>query len=220
MTTGGPALACRALTCRAGGRTIIAGLTLELFPAERVALMGPSGSGKTTLLTTLAGLLPPVAGRVLVRGVPLDEQPALRAELALVFQSYGLLSLLTAAENVEVALRAAGRPPAEAMRLAEQALERVKVAKFAGHLVEELSGGQQQRVAVARALALCPRVLLADEPTAEQDADHRAIVLDELLAAADEGTTLVIATHDPEVADRCDRVIDLRAPTHPARTTS
>ncbi|GAA3145482.1 ATP-binding cassette domain-containing protein [Nonomuraea salmonea] len=156
MTTGGPALACRALTCRAGGRTIIAGLTLELFPAERVALMGPSGSGKTTLLTTLAGLLPPVAGRVLVRGVPLDEQPALRAELALVFQSYGLLSLLTAAENVEVALRAAGRPPAEAMRLAEQALERVKVAKFAGHLVEELSGGQQQRVAVARALALCP----------------------------------------------------------------
>ncbi|MEV4564851.1 ATP-binding cassette domain-containing protein [Nonomuraea sp. NPDC049419] len=219
MTTGGPALACRALTCRAGGRTIIADLTLELFPAERVALMGPSGSGKTTLLTTLAGLLPPVAGRVLVRGVPLDEQPALRAGLALVFQSYGLLSLLTAAENVEVALRAAGRPPAEAMRLAARALERLKVAKFADHLVEELSGGQQQRVAVARALALRPRVLLADEPTAEQDADHRAIVLDELLAAADEGTTLVIATHDAEVADRCDRIIDLRTPTHPTRTT-
>ncbi|MEU8322879.1 ATP-binding cassette domain-containing protein [Nonomuraea sp. NPDC048881] len=80
--------------------------------------MGPSGSGKTTLLTTLAGLLPPAKGRVMVRGVPLDEQPALRAELALVFQSHGLLSLLTAAENVEVALRAAGRPPKEAVGVA------------------------------------------------------------------------------------------------------
>ncbi|WP_207756892.1 ATP-binding cassette domain-containing protein [Nonomuraea cypriaca] len=206
----GPALACRALSCRVGGRTIIDDLTLELAPAERVALMGPSGSGKTTLLTTLGGLLPPAAGRVLAGGVPLDEQPELRAGLALVFQSYGLLSLLTAAENVEVALRAAGREPAEAMRLAAETMERVRVSKFAGHLVEELSGGQQQRVAVARALALRPKVLLADEPTAEQDATHRAVVLDELLAVTDEGTTLVIATHDPEVAERCDRVIELR----------
>ncbi|KAB8192894.1 ATP-binding cassette domain-containing protein [Nonomuraea phyllanthi] len=206
----GPALACRALSCRAGGRVIIEDLTLEFAPAERVALMGPSGSGKTTLLTTLAGLLPPAKGRVLVGGVPLDEQPELRAGLALVFQSYGLLSLLTAAENVEVALRAAGRPPREAVRLTAGALERLRVARFAGHLVEELSGGQQQRVAVARALALRPRVLLADEPTAEQDAGHRAVVLDELLAVTDDGTTLVIATHDPEVAERCDRVIELR----------
>ena len=211
----GPALACRALSCRAGGRTIIEDLTLELDRAERVALMGPSGSGKTTLLTTLAGLLPPAAGRVLVGGVPLDEQPELRAGLALVFQSYGLLSLLTAAENVEVALRAAGRAPREAVRLAAETLERLRVSKFADHLVEELSGGQQQRVAVARALALRPRVLLADEPTAEQDETHRALVLDALLAATDDGTTLVIATHDPEVAERCDRVIELRAlPRH------
>ncbi|MEW9548803.1 ATP-binding cassette domain-containing protein [Nonomuraea sp. NPDC050783] len=207
----GPALACRALSCLAGGRTIIENLTLEFEPGERVALMGPSGSGKTTLLTTLAGLLPPAAGRVLAGGVPLDEQPELRSGLALVFQSYGLLSLLTAAENVEVALRAADRPPREAVRLAARALERLRVARFADHLVEELSGGQQQRVAVARALALRPRVLLADEPTAEQDAAHRALVLDELIAVAAEGTTLVIATHDPEVAERCDRVIELRA---------
>ncbi|MEU8249429.1 ATP-binding cassette domain-containing protein [Nonomuraea sp. NPDC048916] len=206
----GPALSCRALSCRAGGRTIIEGLTLELAEGERVALMGPSGSGKTTLLTTLAGLLPPASGRVLVRGVPLDEQPGLRAELALVFQSYGLLSLLTAAENVEVTLRAAGHAPKRAVEVAAEALERLRVARFAGHLVEELSGGQQQRVAVARALALRPRVLLADEPTAEQDATHRAVVLDELLAVTGGGTTLVIATHDPEVAERCDRVIELR----------
>lgn len=206
----GSALACRALTCRAGGRTIIDGLTLEFAPGERVALMGPSGSGKTTLLTTLAGLLPPAGGRVLVRGVPLDERPELRAGLALVFQSYGLLTLLTAAENVEVALRAGGCAPREAMRLAADALERLRVARFADHLVEELSGGQQQRVAVARALALRPQVLLADEPTAEQDAVHRAVVLDELLAVAGGGTTLVVATHDPEVAERCDRVIEVR----------
>ncbi|WP_217370745.1 ABC transporter ATP-binding protein [Nonomuraea antri] len=205
-----PALSCRALACRAGGRTIIEDLTLEMAPGERVALTGPSGSGKTTLLTTLAGLLPPASGRVLVGGVPLDEQPGLRSGLALVFQSYGLLSLLTAAENVEVALRAAGRPPGEAVPLAARALATLKVDRFADHLVEELSGGQQQRVAVARALALRPRVLLADEPTAEQDAGHRGLVLDELLRVADTGTTLVIATHDPEVADRCDRVVELR----------
>ncbi|MCK2220698.1 ATP-binding cassette domain-containing protein [Actinomadura sp. ATCC 31491] len=213
----GPALACRALSCRAGGRTIIEDLTLEFWPGERVALMGPSGSGKTTLLTTLAGLLPPAAGRVLAGGVPLDERPDLRAGLALVLQSYGLLSLLTAAENVEVALRAAGRTPREAMRLAAGALDRLRVARFAELLVEELSGGQQQRVAVARALALRPRVLLADEPTAEQDAGHRALVLDELLAVADGGAALVIATHDPEAAGRCDRVIELRTPAATAR---
>ncbi|MFG1944684.1 ATP-binding cassette domain-containing protein [Nonomuraea sp. NPDC048826] len=206
-----PALSCRALSCVVTGRKLVDNLTLELAEGERVALMGPSGSGKTTLLTTLAGLVPPAEGRVLVGGVPLDEEPELRTGLALVFQSYGLLSLLTAAENVEVALRAAGRPPREAMRLAAAALERLRVARFADHLVEELSGGQQQRVAVARALALRPRVLLADEPTAEQDAVHRAVVLDELLAVGAEGTTLVVATHDPEVAERCDRVIELRA---------
>ncbi|MCA2188506.1 ATP-binding cassette domain-containing protein [Nonomuraea cavernae] len=206
----GTALSCEALSCRAGGRTIIEDLSLELAEGERVALMGPSGSGKTTLLTTLAGLLPPASGRVLVRGVPLDERPGLRAGLALVFQSYGLLSLLTAAENIEVTLRAAGHRPKEAVRAAAAALERLRVARFADHLVEELSGGQQQRVAVARALALRPQVLLADEPTAEQDPTHRAAVLDELLAVTGDGTTLVIATHDPEVAGRCDRVIELR----------
>ncbi|MEV4834001.1 ATP-binding cassette domain-containing protein [Nonomuraea sp. NPDC049486] len=209
-----PAISCRALSCVVAGRKLIDDLTLELDEGERVALMGPSGSGKTTLLTTLAGLAPPAEGRVLVGGVPLDEQPELRAGLALVFQSYGLLSLLTAAENVEVALRAAGRPPREAMRLAAAALERLRVARFADHLVEELSGGQQQRVAVARALALRPKVLLADEPTAEQDAVHREVVLDELLAVGADGTTLVIATHDPEVAERCDRVVELRAAVH------
>ncbi|MFI6478594.1 ATP-binding cassette domain-containing protein [Nonomuraea sp. NPDC050663] len=200
-------LSCEDLACRAGGREIISDFRLEVAPGERVALMGPSGSGKTTLLTTLAGLLPPSRGRVLVRGLPLAERPDLRSELALIFQSYGLLSSLTAAENVEVALRAAGHHPSEAMDRAAVVLERLKVSAFADHLVEELSGGQQQRVAVARALALRTPVLLADEPTAEQDAGHRGVVLKELMEA---GGALVVATHDPEVAELCDRVVELR----------
>lgn len=201
-------LSSHALSCHAGEREIIADFTFQLAAGERVALMGPSGSGKTTLLTTLAGLAPPSGGRVLVAGVPLVERPELRSGIALVFQGYGLLTLLTAAENVEVALRAAGRTAREAMARTAGMLERLRVAKYADHLVEELSGGQQQRVAVARALALDPAVLLADEPTAEQDAVHRQVVLDELMAAP---AALIIATHDPEVAERCDRVIELRA---------
>jgi putative ABC transport system ATP-binding protein len=203
-----PVLSCRSLSCRAGGREVVHDLSLDIAPGERVALVGPSGSGKTTLLTTLGGLLKPAAGRVLAGGVPLGERPGLRGETALVFQSYGLLSLLTAAENVEVALRAAGRTAREAGAEAAEALARMRLTAYAEHLVEELSGGQQQRVAVARALALRPRVLLADEPTAEQDKVNRALVLEALLASP---AALVVATHDPEVAGRCDRVVELRA---------
>lgn len=209
--SGEPLLSCHGLHCRAGGREVIRGLDLAVRAGERVAIMGPSGSGKTTLLTTLAGLIPPASGEVRVRGVPLGRKPAARAELALVFQSYGLLSQLTAAENVEVALRAAGRTPRQAMAEAMGPLERLGLGGHTGHLIGELSGGQQQRVAVARALALAPRVLLADEPTAEQDEDHRAIVLGELLAVARRGAALVMATHDEEVAAECDRVVELRA---------
>ncbi|MDF5758487.1 ATP-binding cassette domain-containing protein [Spongiactinospora sp. TRM90649] len=208
-----PALSCHALACEAGGRELFRDLTLEIAAGERIAVVGPSGSGKTTLLTTLAGLGPPVSGRVLVGGVALAGNPSLRARIALVFQSYGLLTLLTAAENVEVALRAAGRTARQAVSDAAGPLTRLGLARHAGHLIEELSGGQQQRVAVARALALEPSVLLADEPTAEQDAAHREIVLGELLAVAGRGGALVIATHDAEVAARCDRVVELRTAT-------
>jgi len=204
-----PVLTAEDLTCVAGGRTVIGGASLRVAAGERVALLGPSGAGKTTLLAALAGLAAPAGGRVLVRGVPLDADPARRRELAVILQGYGLVSLLTAAENVEIALRAAGRTPDDAMRTAEATLDRLGLAPVAGHLVDDLSGGQQQRVAVARGVALArsPGVLLADEPTAEQDADHRAVILRELFAAADAGTALVVATHDQEVADRCDRVV-------------
>ena len=153
-----------------------------------MALTGPSGSGKTTLLSVLAGLAEPDSGTVLLDGRALaDHGPQLRRRVGIVFQGYVLVALLTAAENVEMALVVTGLPAAQAAERAREALELVGLADRAEHLVEELSGGQQQRVAVARALAGRPDVLLADEPTAEQDPAHAAQALDAILAAADRG---------------------------------
>lgn len=223
VTDDGKALRVSGLTCAAGGRTVLDGASLSVAAGERVALMGPSGAGKTTMLTALAGLITPERGRILIRGVPLDSGPAPRRDLAIILQGYGLVSLLTAAENVEIALRAAGRAPAEAIQDAAATLDRLGLAHLADHLVDDLSGGQQQRVAVARGIALArtgPQagggaqadgggraVLLADEPTAEQDPDHRAAILRELSAVAADGTAVIIATHDPDVAAGCDRVV-------------
>jgi putative ABC transport system ATP-binding protein len=127
----------------------------------------------------------------------------------MVLQGNGLVSLLTAAENVEVALRAAGRSPRQAAVDAAAALSEVGLASHADQLVDELSGGQQQRAAVARALSLCSRLLIADEPTAELDPVSRALTLARLLEVSDRGAALVLATHDPDVADRCDLILDL-----------
>jgi putative ABC transport system ATP-binding protein len=130
-------------------------------------------------------------------------------DLAVVLQGYGLVSLLTAAENVEAALRAAGRDSDEAIEAAAEALQSVGLAGHEDQLIEELSGGQQQRVAVARALALRPQLLIADEPTAEQDKASRQMVLDRLFEVTHRDGSLVLATHDPEVAERCSQVIEL-----------
>jgi putative ABC transport system ATP-binding protein len=183
-----------------GGNKVVAldHVDLSVRPNEVVMLVGPSGSGKTTVLTMLAGLLQPDAGRLRSPG-----------GTALVLQGYGLLSLLTAAENIEVALRAAGRQPAEAVGRAAAALADLDLEAQADQLVGGLSGGQQQRVAVARALALAPLVLLADEPTAEQDPAHRELVVERLLTLQHPEGALVLATHDPSIARRCDRVVEL-----------
>jgi ABC-type lipoprotein export system ATPase subunit len=129
--------------------------------------------------------------------------------VATVLQGHGLVSLLTATENIEIALFATGVPPAGAAIAAQEALAALGLAEHAGQLADELSGGQQQRVAVARALATRPAVLIADEPTAEQDSASRELVLSRMLGLADAGKSLVLATHDVEVAQRCDRVVDL-----------
>jgi putative ABC transport system ATP-binding protein len=197
------------LRCERGGRTVFDGLNFRVCSGDRLAVLGASGSGKTTLLALLAGFSAPSAGELSFDGEPLT--PAIRQRFAVVLQGYGLVSLLTAAENVEAALRAAGCPPGEAITRAHEALEGIGLAGVEDNLVEELSGGQQQRVAVARALALRPEVLLADEPTAEQDAVSRALVLTRLLEVSDRGGIVVLATHDPEVAARCSAAVHIRA---------
>jgi putative ABC transport system ATP-binding protein len=200
-------LEARGLRFVRGGRVILEGVDVTIGPGESLAVVGPSGSGKTSLLALLSGLAAPTAGQVTVDGVPL-EAPG-HPDLAVVLQGYGLVSLLTAAENVEAALRAAGRSPAEATEVSAAALEDVGLAGHEEQLIDELSGGQQQRVAVARALALRPQLLIADEPTAEQDKASRQLVLDRLFEVPHRDGSLVLATHDPEVAERCDQVVEL-----------
>jgi putative ABC transport system ATP-binding protein len=190
------------------GRTIFENVSLTVRPGDRVAITGPSGSGKTSLLSVLAGITAPAAGSVLRGGVPVTAG-TLPARTAAVLQGYGLVSLLTAAENVEIVLRAGGMAAEEAIAAASAALAELGLGEYTDHLVQELSGGQQQRVAVARALAAGPELLIADEPTAEQDPVTRELVVARLLAVAADGGALVLATHDPEVAERCDHVLSL-----------
>lgn len=190
-----------------GDRVILDGVDVMLGPGESLAVVGPSGSGKTSLLALLSGLAVPAAGTVSYDGRPVSV--ASHDEIAVVLQGYGLISLLTAAENVEAALRAAGHPAYTVGEDAAKALEAVGLSGHEEQLIEELSGGQQQRVAVARALALTPRLLIADEPTAEQDKDTRRLVLDRLFDVPFRDGSLVLATHDPEVAERCDAVLEL-----------
>jgi putative ABC transport system ATP-binding protein len=200
-------LEARGLRFERGGRVILDEVDLDVGPGECLAVVGPSGSGKTSLLAMLAGLAEPAAGTVSVDGLPVAAMS--HADLAVVLQGYGLVSLLTAAENVEATLRAAGREAAEAADAAADALAALGLSGHEEQLIEELSGGQQQRVAVARALALRPQLLIADEPTAEQDKASRQLVLDRLFEVVHRDGSLVLATHDPEVAERCDHIVEL-----------
>jgi putative ABC transport system ATP-binding protein len=209
MWSGTEMLQARGLSYRRGGQQILAGVDLDVAAGQSLAVVGPSGSGKTSLLAILAGLSAPTEGTVLVDGQPLTRFAGPGRGVSLVLQGYGLVSLLTAAENIEVALRAAGRPAKTAPAVAMAALEQLGLLAHADQLVHELSGGQQQRTAVARALALEPRLLIADEPTAELDPAARILALARMFEVAESGGALVLATHDPEVAERCDQVLDL-----------
>jgi putative ABC transport system ATP-binding protein len=192
-------------------RTLLDDVAITFRPGEVTALSGPSGSGKTTLLSIAGGLIEPTRGTTSYDGRSMWQGTGdPRPEVAFVLQVYGLVPILSARENVSVALRARGVKPAEAEERAEAALARFHIADLGDRQVEELSGGQMQRVACARGLVVGAEVLLADEPTSELDEGNRSLVLSELRREAARGAVVVVATHDPAVVDACDRhyVID------------
>ncbi len=192
------------------GRTLLDDVSVR-FPAGKVtALSGPSGSGKTTLLSIAGGLLQATSGTAELDGQDMwsgsgDPLP----QVAFVLQVYGLVPILSARENVSIALRARGAAPADADEAAEAALARFGIADLGERQVEELSGGQMQRVACARGFVVGADVLLADEPTSELDEGNRGVVLAELREEAARGAVVVVATHDPAVVEACDLHIAL-----------
>jgi putative ABC transport system ATP-binding protein len=193
------------VSVRLGGRAVLDGLDMSAHAGRALAVSGHSGSGKTTLMMVLAGILAPDVGSVEMTG------GTSAARVAFVPQNFGLAPGLTAVENVALPMQAHAErvPAAEIERRSLAALGSVGLGGTEDRIVTELSGGQRQRVAVARALAGAPDVLLADEPTAELDADSRHQVLRLLLAAAASGGLVILATHDPEVADCCDDWLEL-----------
>jgi len=189
---------------------VLVDVSVTLEPGYLLAVTGPSGAGKSTLLGAMAGLLRPRAGTVAVDGAALrDRDHAVAQGIVLVPQDNGLAAILTAGENIQVALIARGATPAEARRVTVESLDQLGLTGQVNQLVEELSGGQQQRTAVARGLALSGDVLLADEVTSELDATNRQRVIDLLRAEAERGVAVVLATHDPDAAAACDAELHL-----------
>lgn len=192
------------------GRRVLDDVSLTGEPGRMLAVTGSSGSGKTTLLSLVGGLARPTAGEASYDGGPVTtKQGEPLPGTGFVLQSYGLVTTLTASENVAIALRGRGVAAVEATEKASEALARVGVDELADRLISELSGGQLQRVAAARALAVVPDVLLADEPTSELDEVNRDLVVAEIRAEAARGAVVVLATHDPDVAALCDDEIHL-----------
>jgi len=197
--------------------TAVNTVTLDIYPHQMTAIVGRSGSGKTTLINLIAGLDAPTSGQILMMGKDLaamsdDQRLTLRREsLGFVFQNFGLLPLLTAAENISVPLRMRGMPSKEREDRVKQALQWVGLTKRANHRPYELSGGEQQRVAVARALAAQPAVVLADEPTGQLDTQTGRRLLDLLRRlVTDLGITMVVVSHDPQVMAEADVVHEMR----------
>ena len=209
-------------TYRSGGRPlrVLHDIDLDIGTGEFVAVIGPSGSGKTTLLGLLAGLDLPTAGSIALDGQDLaalteDGRARFRAaHVGFVFQTFQLIPTLTALENVLVPLELAGSAGATAAGRASDLLGRVGLGDRIEHYPAQLSGGEQQRVAIARAFANRPRILFADEPTGNLDAETGQTIIDLLVELnAVEKSTLVLVTHDPALAERAGRIVRLRSGT-------
>jgi putative ABC transport system ATP-binding protein len=193
----------------------IDGLSIDVRSGELAVLLGSSGCGKTTLLSVLAAILRPLRGSVRLNGIEVTQlhgrtlNDYRRRRVGIVFQSFNLIPSLTAAENVQVPLRAEGVGTRAARRRAAEMLAEVGLAERQSHRPGELSGGEQQRVAIARALALDPPLLLADEPTAHLDHVQVGGVLRLLREIADAGRMVVVATHDERLVPLADGVVEL-----------
>ncbi len=218
LHSGGPLVVLQdvhlTLVSAAGPVNILRGVSLEIGAGETVSVVGPSGSGKSTLMMVLGGLERPSAGRVTIDGNDLGalNEDALarlrRARIGIVFQSFHLIPTMTGLENVAIPLELAGRR--DAFEAAADGLATVGLGHRVSHYPGQLSGGEQQRVAIARAFIAGPQLLLADEPTGNLDAATGSLVIDCLFEQqARHGTTLVLITHDPNIADRCERQLRL-----------
>jgi putative ABC transport system ATP-binding protein len=199
-----------------GGRVrALDSVSLEIADGETVAITGPSGSGKTTLLNLAGALDVPTSGEIRVRGLRIEagaDLDRLRArEIGFIFQLHNLIPTLTAEENVEIPMMALGTPRRERRRRVAELLGRVGLEARSDFAVPKLSGGERQRVAIARALANRPRLILGDEPTGSLDSRTGAEAMELLLQLRmEDGLTIVVVTHNSEVAGRMDRVLELR----------
>jgi putative ABC transport system ATP-binding protein len=194
----------------------VRGVSLDIEEGEYLAIVGPSGCGKSTLLNLLGGIDRPSSGTVTIRGRRLDEMrdgelTRFRLQqLGFVFQRFYLMPALTASENVELPLAEARVPTIQRRERARSLLEYVGLAGRLDHRPAQLSGGEQQRVAIARALANRPALLLADEPTGELDAHTGAEMIALLEQLNGDGTTIVVVTHDEELARAAHRIVHMR----------